>query len=88
VDNIVKKTVIADYVPSEPMYVILSNGVSSRFGPSGAPDEATVFPNHFEIDYVRIWQASKPVAVAEPPPKPKPVETPSIVAILPSAPLP
>ena len=88
VDNVVKKTVVADYIPSVPMYVILSNGVSSRFGPSGAPDEATVFPNHFEIDYVRIWQAPKPVAVAEPPPKPKPVETPSIIAILPATPLP
>jgi beta-glucanase (GH16 family) len=43
------------YVPSTPMYIILSNGVSSRFGPSGAPTPDTAFPNFFEIDYLRVW---------------------------------
>ena len=62
--------------------------VSSRFGPSGAPDETTVFPNHFEIDYVRIWQAPKSVIAAEPPAKAKPAEVPSIIAVLPASPLP
>ena len=105
VDNVPRKTVVADYVPDVPMYVILSNGVSSAYGPSGAPDENTVFPNAFQIDYIRIWQAppvlaggqaspaadtpAAPVAAAPVTPvKAKPAETPSIVAVLPAAPLP
>ena len=56
VDCIPRKIVNADYVPSVAMYVILSNSVSSRIGPSGEPDENTVFPNYFEIDYVRVYQ--------------------------------
>ncbi|MGB8170068.1 MAG: glycoside hydrolase family 16 protein [Chthoniobacteraceae bacterium] len=57
VDGVVRKTISADYVPNVPMYVILSNSVSSIHGPSGLPDEKTVFPNEFLIDYVRIYQA-------------------------------
>jgi len=101
VDNVACKTVVADYVPEVPMYLILSNGVSSAYGPSGAPDEHTVFPNAFQIDYVRIWQAP-PMIVATPaappapaapatpaaPAKTKPAEAPSIIAVLPAAPLP
>ena len=35
-------------------------------GPSGSPDAATVFPNFFEIDYVRIYQpAPAPVEKVE-----------------------
>ena len=56
VDCIPRKIVNADYVPNVAMYVILSNSVSSRLGPSGEPDENTVFPNYFEIDYVRVYQ--------------------------------
>ncbi len=73
VDGVVCKTIAADYVPTVPMYVILSNGISSRFGPSGEPDEKTVFPNEFLIDYVRVYQAP-------------PAEAPTIVTA-PSAPL-
>lgn len=54
-NGVVKREVSGDHVPAIPMYVILSNGVSSRFGPSGAPTGETVFPNYFEIDYVRVW---------------------------------
>ena len=57
VDGEVRKIITADYIPKTPMYVILSNGISSRFGPSGEPDESTVFPNSFQIDYVRVYQA-------------------------------
>ena len=60
VDSVACKTVVGDYVPSTPMYIILSNSISSRFGPSGEPDEKTVFPNSFEIDYVRVYQAPPP----------------------------
>ena len=56
VDGVVRKTIVADYVPDGAMYVLLSNSVSSHRGPSGSPDVATVFPNFFEIDYVRIYQ--------------------------------
>jgi len=87
VDGVARKTVTANYVPAIPMYVILSNSVSSRIGPSGEPDEATVFPNFFQIDYVRIYQAP-PVIIAETPAKPKPAEIPTIIAVLPGATLP
>ena len=56
VDGDVRKTINADYVPNAAMYLILSNGVSSAVGPSGEPDESTVFPNSFSIDYVRVYQ--------------------------------
>ena len=59
-NGVVKREVVGAYVPSMPMYVILSNGVSSRIGPSGEPEASTVFPNHFEVDYLRIWQRSGP----------------------------
>ena len=57
VDGVVKKVINADYVPNIPMYVILSNGVSSHLGPTGRPNAATVFPNFLEVDYVRVFQA-------------------------------
>ncbi len=56
VNGKVRKTILADYVPSTPMYIILSNSVSSEIGPSGSPDEFTVFPNSFEIDYVKVYR--------------------------------
>lgn len=62
VDGIVRKKVTASYVPDCAMYVILSNSVSSRRGPSNEPDEKTIFPNFFEIDYVRVYQPVAPVA--------------------------
>jgi beta-glucanase (GH16 family) len=52
----VKKVVKGNYVPKIPMYIILSNGVSTKIGPSGEPDENTKFPNTFEIKYVRVYQ--------------------------------
>jgi len=52
----VKREAKGKHVPSIPMYVILSNGVSSRIGPSGEPDGQTKFPNFFEIEYVKVWQ--------------------------------
>ncbi len=61
VDGVVRKTIAAEYVPSTAMYVLLSNSISSARGPSSAPDENTVFPNFFAIDYIRIWQAPAPV---------------------------
>ena len=67
IDGVVRKTIAADYVPEKAMYLVLSNSVSSEFGPSGEPDEKTVFPNSFSIDYVRVYQppALAPVALNE-----------------------
>ena len=61
VDGVVRKTIAAEYVPNCDMYVLLSNSISSRRGPSGEPDEHTVFPNFFAIDYIRVWQPPAPV---------------------------
>jgi len=54
-NGVVKRVTRGQHVPSVPMYVILSNGVSSRIGPSGEPDAATVFPNYFEVEYLKVW---------------------------------
>lgn len=55
-NGIVKREAKGPHVPAIPMYVILSNGVSSRIGPSGEPDSGTVFPNYFEVEYLKVWQ--------------------------------
>ena len=87
IDGVVRKTIAADYVPDKAMYLVLSNGVSSAAGPSGEPDENTVFPNSFSIDYVRVYQPpalapvalnakmTAPPAVADDEPEPDPAET-------------
>ena len=64
VDGIRTKSVEAEYVPAGPMFILLSNSVSSRFGPSGVPDENTVFPSDLEVEYVRVYQPPTPVASA------------------------
>ncbi len=64
IDGEVRKTIVADYVPNAAMYLVLSNGISSAVGPSGEPDESTVFPNSFCIDYVRVYQEPIPTVVA------------------------
>jgi beta-glucanase (GH16 family) len=64
VDGIRQKSVDAGYVPAVPMFILLSNSVSSRYGPSGAPDEKTVFPSDLEVEYVRVYQRPPPVAPA------------------------
>jgi len=62
VDGVRQQTVEADYVPASPMFILLSNSVSSRFGPSGIPDEKTVFPCDLEVQYVRVYQAPPPIS--------------------------
>jgi beta-glucanase (GH16 family) len=79
VDGVVKKTITAEYVPDIPMYIILSNGVSSSMGPSGVPDEATPFPNYLTVDYVRVCQPAGSIPV-EPP---KPIIPPIIATPVP-----
>jgi beta-glucanase (GH16 family) len=43
-----------DFVPREPMYLILNLAVGGKW--PGKPDTATAFPTNFDIDYVRVWQ--------------------------------
>lgn len=42
------------YIPNEPMYLILNLAVGGDW--PGSPDDQTVFPSSFEIDYVRVWK--------------------------------
>ena len=37
-----------------PMNIILNLAVGGHFG--GDPDSSTVFPQHMDVDYVRVWQ--------------------------------
>ncbi len=64
-DGVIRKVIEAAYVPDGPMYIILNNGVSSHIGPSGLPNDQTVFPNFFEIDYVRVYQTGTPIVIPE-----------------------
>ena len=41
-------------VPCVPMYVILNTAVGNDWALN--PDESTIFPQYFEIDYVRVYQ--------------------------------
>ena len=54
VDDVAARTVNASYVPDVPMYLILNSGVES----ARPPDVSTVFPNSFEVDYVRVYEWS------------------------------
>lgn len=58
VDGVEYYRVGRDRVPvsSTPMAVILNNAVGGWF--DGDPDETTVFPQHFDIDYVHVYQWS------------------------------
>jgi len=42
------------YIPNQPMYLLMNLAVGGDW--TGAPDEATTFPNDYEIDYVRVWE--------------------------------
>lgn len=48
-DGGVKKSLYADYVPAQPMYVILNSGM--RYD----ADATTPLPNYFEVDYCRLF---------------------------------
>lgn len=48
----VKKRVYGQHVPDVPHYILLNSGVASDVPPS----QATIFPNAFEVDYVRVYQ--------------------------------
>lgn len=44
------------YVPDKPMYVVLNSGVWMNADRGGPPDASTVFPNTFDVDYVRVYE--------------------------------
>jgi beta-glucanase (GH16 family) len=49
--------VTGEVVPDKDMYVILNSGTWAPADRGGPPDETTVFPNAFEVDYVRVYQS-------------------------------
>lgn len=62
VDFFVNGTLIATHrnqIPQDDMYVILNTAVGG-FWP-GYPDTSTVFPQRFQVDYVRVSQWSEPL---------------------------
>lgn len=47
-------------IPSTPKSIVLNLAVGGDY--SGYPDWTTPFPAQFDIDYVRVWQRSEPIA--------------------------
>jgi beta-glucanase (GH16 family) len=43
-----------DAIPHEPMYLLANLAVGGDW--PGPPDETTIFPATYEIDYIRVWQ--------------------------------
>jgi beta-glucanase (GH16 family) len=41
-------------VPDKPMYLILNTAIGGDF--AGSPVKSTPLPQHYDIDYVRVWQ--------------------------------
>ena len=62
VDDVVTKTVNGSYVPNVPMYLILNSGIES----ARPPNSSTVFPNSFEVDYVRVYEWSAAPVIDNP----------------------
>ncbi|MGM7700273.1 glycoside hydrolase family 16 protein [Pseudalkalibacillus sp. Hm43] len=42
------------YVPQEEMYLYVNTAVGGDW--PGSPDDTTVFPQYFEVDYIRVYQ--------------------------------
>ncbi|GEM_PF-549675 len=62
VEFFVNGTLIAthrDQIPQDPMYIILNTAVGG-FWP-GYPNATTVFPQRFQVDYVRVSQWTEPL---------------------------
>jgi beta-glucanase (GH16 family) len=43
-----------NYIPDEPMYLLINLAVGGEW--PGDPDDSTIFPAHFLVDYVRAWR--------------------------------
>lgn len=51
VDGVPTNTIHGSYIPKEPHYILLNSGIES----AKPPTAATVFPNDFEVDWVRVY---------------------------------
>lgn len=49
---------VEEMIPAEPMYLLANLAIGGDW--PGDPDETTVFPATFEIDYFRVWQQDEP----------------------------
>ena len=51
VDRKLYRSIKAEYVPDEPMYIVLNNEVQKT-------DEVDtgIYPNYFEVDYIRLYE--------------------------------
>lgn len=54
VDGVERFRLSSTNVPRQRMYVLLNLAVGGTW--PGAPDETTVFPAYFAVDYVRVWK--------------------------------
>ena len=45
------RTINAGYVPDEPMYIVLNNGVQGVDG-----EDTGIYPNALEVDYIRLYK--------------------------------
>ena len=45
---------VLDYVPQVPMYLLLNLAVGGDW--PGSPDNSTVFPARYSVDYCRVWE--------------------------------
>lgn len=43
-----------DNIPSDPLWIVANTAVGGSW--PGSPDSTTVFPQKFEIDYIRVWK--------------------------------
>jgi beta-glucanase (GH16 family) len=62
VDGVVTRSIAASYVPDEPMYFVLNNGVEAAAGP-----DMTTWPNALEVDYIRLYDNGETVSAVFPP---------------------
>ena len=52
VDGHITHTSLGPYIPNDALYLLLNNGVEAAHPPTAA----TIFPNSFDVDYVRVYQ--------------------------------
>jgi len=59
-------------MPSDPMWICLDTAVGGLW--TGPPDATTVFPQMFDVDYVRVWDKNPHVVPPASPPAEKPAQ--------------
>lgn len=58
VDGVLRKTYVESaHIVRVPNYILLNTAVGGDW--PGSPDSSTVFPQYFEIDYVKVWQKGR-----------------------------